>query len=228
MGGVILVGAVIENDEVSYPGLARQSFGDVEQIYEHAAKHDCSPWPAVDVVPITRADGAKVVAVNVAPSVELIAARAANRDGAAIDGSWRFPVRRGTQADYLEPKELAMYMDPQVRRALVLLDRIPDAQRELVFVYHPQPDAMAGMPWEGTYRTARANAKLEGVAVHENTITLSYSHRSILRVPLRDVRDVWRHATHETWCIRLAGSVQMMPGKHPSQHPDFLDYVPLP
>ena len=39
--------------------------------------------------------------------------------------SYVYPVRSGTDANYLTPSQIAMYMTPQVRRVAVMASRIP-------------------------------------------------------------------------------------------------------
>src|SRR5262249_2090002 len=59
--------------------------------------------------------------------------------------AWIFPGREASHTKYLTPNELPMYMNPKVRRVLLLLERIPDKERvQLWFhanhenVAHPQ------------------------------------------------------------------------------------------
>ena len=69
-----------------------------------------------------------------------------------------YPVRSGTDATYLEPSQIAMYMTPHVRRIAVLLSRVPEAA--VVAIKSP-----AGFDYH------EYSARLEAVLEEENIAT---------------------------------------------------------
>jgi hypothetical protein len=120
------------------------------------------------------------VAVNVWPSLVLVGVKVAQRqdpDGYGGD-SFVYPVRSGTDADYLEPSELAMYMTPKVRRTVVLLSRVPgDAVVEIQTL-----KATPAGPRTGSHEFA---AILVEVREDENIVTFKGTDgQEMRRIPL--------------------------------------------
>lgn len=127
-GGTILVGASESDGRVG--GFAPMTEGECNSLKDTISKsvaNRCRPVPPVDLVPLAQASGF-VLAVNVWPQLNgLVAVRVdAKKDSGGYGGdSWVFPVRTGTDAFYVTPESLPMYMVPQVRRVALLLSRIP-------------------------------------------------------------------------------------------------------
>jgi predicted HTH transcriptional regulator len=113
LGGVILVGADCEKDKtkLEYVGLERQTTAEVTEIYEKAALL-CSPPQNVNVVSLQSPDGKPLVAINIDPSLDqIVGSPVAAKGGNLIKGAWRFPVRRGSVTDFVDPHNLAQYMN---------------------------------------------------------------------------------------------------------------------
>jgi hypothetical protein len=193
LGGVIVVGADIESDpnKLSYPGVKGQTVADVKTIYEKAALM-CQPPALVDVFPLTFPDGVTVVVVNVSPSIDQPLAAPFKKDG------WRFPVRRGgSHGDVIEPKDLPMFMNRQIRSAFLRLSQVPADKRFQVKFLSPKYVDVTGLRMETTVYTL----KLEVYPLPRNVLGIWNGNRQC-RVPLSDVIDVWED---DKWTVKLAG-----------------------
>lgn len=131
LGGTLLIGAQ-EDDATgqlkAYVGLTQDESENVRDGYSKAIGQRCRPLPTFDLEEYEAPhDSAKrIVAINIWPSLNLVGVKVqANK---AIEGwgetVYAYPVRSGTDAVFLQPTELAMYMTPEVRRNAVLLSRI--------------------------------------------------------------------------------------------------------
>jgi hypothetical protein len=127
-GGTIVYGAVEQDGRIAKylpfePGYAAQ----LKETIEREVVHRCDPRPMVEVELISLADKT-VVAVNVWPyigqvvGVKVFADKARGGYGGE---AFAFPVRVGSQCNYLAASEVAMFMIPQVRRSAILIDGIP-------------------------------------------------------------------------------------------------------
>jgi len=132
LGGTLLIGAK-ETDPrgylEGYVGLDLPTAGAVREQFSKAVKERCEPLPQVDFADYLHPDtpSKRIVAVNVWPSLLLVGVKlSAHKPSEGYGGvSYVYPVRSGTDAVYLTPSQLAMYMTPQVRRVAVLVSRIP-------------------------------------------------------------------------------------------------------
>jgi hypothetical protein len=130
LGGTLLIGAQEQNGQLSgYAWMSPAEAAKVRDDYSKAVADRCQPHPAIDFEEYqeTNDPNKRVVAINVQPSLNLVGVRV--KADKANEGFGRdvyaFPVRSGTDADYLEPGQLAMFMTPQIRRVAVMLSRIP-------------------------------------------------------------------------------------------------------
>lgn len=130
LGGTLLIGARETDQQLrAYVGMSEAEAGAVLDDYSKAVAARCQPRPALDFEQYEHpGDSTKrIVTINVQPSLNLVGVKLAGDK--ATDGyggpAYVFPVRSGTDATYLEPGQLAMFMTPQTRRAAVLLARIP-------------------------------------------------------------------------------------------------------
>lgn len=215
LGGVLLVGADDSTGQLTYPGVAGQTVKDIQAIYEGAAQL-CSPSPVVDVIPIPESG---VVAVNVEPYLDqLVAAPAGSRDrtGKEIkhDAAWVFPIRQASQTEFIKPENLGMYMNREVRRAVLLLAKIPQGARQHVVVhFHVNKTSMTE-----ALGVAEMTLSIGNVSPDANFVELVHRDGSFFRrcrVPLTDVQDVWEFK-HERWSIRLAGRLGTVPKSAPT------------
>ncbi len=128
VGGTLLIGASEVDGRLSaYVGL--DDAGDVRDAYSKAVADLCQPHPLVDFEDFAAPGSStkRVVAVNVWPSLNLVGVKVLSHPNPGGYGgvSFVYPVRSGTDATYLEPGQLAMYMTPSVRRVAVMLSKIP-------------------------------------------------------------------------------------------------------
>lgn len=149
LGGTLLIGACEKDGQLdAYKGMTPAEAGTVRDAYSKAIKDKCQPHPTVDFEEFSAPGDhdKRIVAVNVWPSLLLVGVEiAAHKPSEGYGGtSFVYPVRSGTDATYLEPSQIAMYMTPQVRRIAVLLSKIPkDAvvriRRPEGYWYHEYP-----------------------------------------------------------------------------------------
>lgn len=130
LGGTLLIGACEKDGQLdAYRGMSPAEAGAVRDAYSKAIKDKCQPHPTVDFeeYPAPDDQAKRIVAVNVWPSLLLVGVEiAAHKPTEGYGGtSFVYPVRSGTDATYLEPSQIAMYMTPHVRRIAVLLSRVP-------------------------------------------------------------------------------------------------------
>lgn len=226
LGGVLLVGADDKTGNLVYPGITGQTVNEIKVIYEAAAQL-CSPSPVVDVIPIPEKN---LVAVNVEPFVEqLVAAPAGTKDKNGVekkhDIAWVFPIRQASQTEFIRPENLAMYMNREVRRAVLLLAKIPEEARQQVVVhFHVNKTSMTE-----ALGVAEMTLSIGNVSPDANFVELVHRDGSFFqrcRVPLTDVQDVWEFK-HERWSIRLAGRLGTVP-KSSLTDPARLTYSLLP
>ena len=127
LGGTILFGA---SQQGSGPllGFAPHSVEDVAATLgacDAAIKERCVPCPQWSSTVIA-CDGGSVVALNVEPHPSaLVAVRVSGDKAKGYGGdAFVFPLRVGTQTNYLTADQTPMFMNPKVRRTLLLLSRI--------------------------------------------------------------------------------------------------------
>jgi hypothetical protein len=133
-GGVILVGSKVSDGVLDHPGISRPHAARMAEVYEQTAKDMCSPSPVVNAIIVAMPVTANVLlAVNVDPFVD-------GPVGAKQGEAWLFPVREASHTKFLRPSELPMYMNPRLRRVLLLLERISEKERVQLWHY-PRADA---------------------------------------------------------------------------------------
>lgn len=203
MGGVLLIGASEDGNQVVYHGLKGQTVAQIKQIYEDAAKL-CSPPAVVDPCPIPWGE-TQLVAVNVEPALDIVAAPAPPDGKSAKDGPWRFPIRRAGGTGWIKPESLGMYLNRDVRRAIVLLSAIPSNARRSLTIHQTLP-GHAQTPSPMPMKTIEA--ELVDVSLEKNRVHFQVNdhaqHR--LHIPLIDVVDVWE-SLDDVWDARVAGFI---------------------
>lgn len=148
LGGTIVVGAVeVKMHLQAYSGLEPAEAARVRREYSEAITQRCDPHPRFDFeeYPCPGATDRVVVAVNVWPSLLLVGVWVtAHKPTEGYEGhSFVFPVRAGTDADYLTPGQLAMYMTPQVRRVAVMLSRLEPGTKVTIRMLGASPQVLA-------------------------------------------------------------------------------------
>jgi hypothetical protein len=217
LGGVILVGADDRTTpgSLSFPGVRGQTVSEARDIYEKAGQL-CSPPVAPDVVPIT-AHGVPLVAVNIDPVVEqLVASPAADGGSSIVTDAWKFPLRHASQTDFIDPKDIALHMDRTIRRAYLLLARIPTDRRQEVKFYCRNVAGGAA-----SIVAAERVFRLESVPAGRNHLVIAdRDWRG--RLPLADVVDVWESA-EGSWAVKIRGAItRRMVGTD-----NMIEYLPL-
>jgi hypothetical protein len=128
IGGPLLIGAEEEAGRIArYVPLTETEANTTDTFIATAVRDRCSPLPLIDIVRFTEGAGF-VLAVNVWPSLASpIAVRVvADRGRENWGGSAHvFPIRVGSHTDFIPPENLAMYMTPHIRRAVLMLNKIP-------------------------------------------------------------------------------------------------------
>jgi hypothetical protein len=166
LGGTLLIGAHETDQQLrAYVGMSDADAGSVLDGYSKAVASRCHPRPAVDFEQYEDPGDAtkRVVAINVQPSLNLVgvAIHADKVNEGWGDNAYVFPVRSGTDATYLQPEQLAMFMTPQVRRIAVMLSKIPKGTR----VQISRPVVTTALPGRGVHTYA---AQLDAVLEQEN------------------------------------------------------------
>jgi hypothetical protein len=201
-GGVVLVGADEDRDTGKlreYAPLPEALAESIKAAYDVAITEFCRPQPVIDAVRVKAPPPASgyVVAVNVnATPLGPVGVRSADDPKCP---SWAFPLRTTTHTAYLTPTELAMLMVPEIRRVAILLDSIPQDQREKVYLLHVT-DSPYGAAIGVTLR--EVDPDLTTFLVE---LTDKGSIGGTITLPVDCVRSVWRRdSTH--WNVFMSGS----------------------
>ncbi len=206
-GGTLLIGAAESRPVATLGGYVpfdEPTAAKIKKDVDLAVIQRCSPAPFISPVSIARPEGGWVVAVNVsAHPTQAVGVKIAGHSADGYgDPAWVFPVRVGTQTDFIPPEVLAMMMVPEIRRKALMLDAIPIPCRREVEV-------------EGAYyQTAGAApavnpVQLVSVDQRTNTVCLRSvlsGYETEIRFPLDDVEAVWE-ARKDKWRIRLRGGL---------------------
>jgi hypothetical protein len=131
LGGTLLVGAQETNGCVGkYEPLDEPTANASHAAISQAVRDRCSPRPLIDFVRRPHQAGI-VLAVNVWPYIGQVigvAVKCRKEHDGYGDDAYVFPVRVGVDSVYLLPEQLPMFMLPEVRRVVILLQRIPQGE----------------------------------------------------------------------------------------------------
>jgi len=132
-GGVLLVGVSQADDRaITVHGLPRQRIADIRTEYENTVRDKVSPKPMVTYEQIPIEDGREVLAVHVEPYIAGLVGSmfySVNDNGKKeTSNAWQFPIRQGAHNVALSPDQFPLYMEPRLRRTIVLLETV---RREL-------------------------------------------------------------------------------------------------
>jgi hypothetical protein len=185
LGGTLLIGAHELNGRLqAYVGMTPADAGKLRDGYSKAVADRCQPRPAIDFEEYDDPSdmSKRIVAINAYPSLNLVGVKV-NGDKAKEGyggAAYVFPVRSGTDARYLEPGQLAMFMTPHVRRVVILLSKV--RRQTLVVVKRPEGHAFY------EYR-----ALLNEVDEDENVVVLldPSSGEQTRRIPLDRITTVF-------------------------------------
>jgi hypothetical protein len=181
LGGTVLVGAAESKGVVgAYKPMHKADCNDLKNAISKAVGARCRPSPRIDLVPLEK-DAGHVLAVNVWPQLGGpvgVRVDADKSKGGYGGGAWIFPVRTGTDAHYVDPENLAMYMLPQIRRVVVLLAQIPTGAKVRCRIYENNQ-------W--------ADRRLDGFDVERNLLFLVAGEKTT-HVPLDGLERVFQGA----------------------------------
>jgi hypothetical protein len=162
----------------------------------------CQPKPFVQPIRRPLREGLHLLAMNVWPSLSgaVVGVRVdAIKDVEGYgDAAWVFPVRVVTGTDFLQPEQLPMFMSPEVRRAVILLGRIPKGTDLRIAV------GIAGAIENVTAWTG----KMGEVEENDNAVTFTDCQAALqsplqrLVIPLDQVRTVVREERGWLVCVR--------------------------
>jgi hypothetical protein len=158
LGGALVIGAAETTAGVRWVPMAAADAKQLEGAFNTAVAQRCRPAPVVDLERIT-VQGGVVLVVNVLPSMALVGVKITGdkADGYG-DPAWVFPLRVGSNADYLRPEMLPMYMVPDVRRKVLLLQQIPaDSRVSVIFRIEDKAPVGPGF-WQFVGVDERSNA----------------------------------------------------------------------
>ncbi|WP_434043005.1 MULTISPECIES: AlbA family DNA-binding domain-containing protein [Sorangium] len=218
-GGVILIGSKVEAGIVEHPGISRSHASRLAEVYEQTAKEMCSPSPVVNAIIIPAPGNFQVLlAINIDPFVEgPIGAKLKEQD------AWLFPVREASHTKYLRPNELPMYMNPKVRRTILLLDCIRNTDSVQLWM-PPGPSTekiiLRSMSSHHVDENAYGPLELEPINVKKGDVDLAknsaifgwedtegpYIRLIRVGVPLTDIEDIWQ-TPENRWNVRLGGRI---------------------
>jgi len=203
VGGTILVGAAEQPDGAAqFFGIDPGRGAELSTNYEMAARDKCKPRPLVDIEAIALNPGKAVLAVNVEPfplGPVGAAFYVVGQDGkpASCD-AWRFPVRVGKHNIPLQPDQIAMFMEPRIRRIVTLLE-------QAIAESNPATRMRA---WIWTRSSVLSNNVFEiresSVDVTRNAFVCVQSSTQ-LHIPFDDVEAVW--ARENGWHVRVSGYI---------------------
>jgi hypothetical protein len=135
LGGTLLVGAKEQNGRVrAYCPLTEKALNAAQAEFSQAIRDRCSPSPVANIARIACGDGF-VLAINVDPHLTaLVGVRiSAHKPSEGYGGdSYVFPVRTVSDTVCLTPEQVPMFIQPAIRRAVVLLQSIPDGAQILI------------------------------------------------------------------------------------------------
>lgn len=128
-GGVILVGVSQADDRtITVHGLPRKRVANIRTEYENTVRDKVSPKPMVTYEQIPIENGREVLAVHVEPYIAgLVGAMfySVNENGKKeTSNAWQFPIRQGAHNVALSPDQFPLYMEPRLRRTVVLLETV--------------------------------------------------------------------------------------------------------
>jgi hypothetical protein len=185
LGGTLLIGASEVNGQLSaYLGMSTMEAGACRDAYSKAIADRCQPRPYIDFEEYDDPNDStkRIIAINVQPSLNLVGVKInGDKTNEGYGGpAYVFPVRTGTDARYLEPGQLAMFITPHIRRIAILLSRIPKGAAVLV----KRP---AG------YDYFEYRARLDEVREEENIVTFTdlSAGNPLRRIPLDRITTVF-------------------------------------
>jgi hypothetical protein len=206
VGGSILVGAAEQPDgSAQFPGINRDAAADLRTRYENAARDKCKPRPLVDVEAIDLSSEKAVLAVNVEPfPLGPVGAMfyGVNTNGERVPSdAWRFPVRIGKHNVPLQPDQIAMFMEPRIRRVVTLLEEAiaataaPGGRMGLFLI--TRSGAVANPTNTFVIVGASVDVRINALICLES--------QTQLHVPLDDVEAVWQR--ENGWQVRVSGYI---------------------
>ncbi len=122
LGGTILIGAYEDKAVIcKYGGVTDKQRAKINTNVAHAARNHCHPPVAYSIELLTHSNSnVEVLAINIEPTLSTpIAISDKNKPH-----FYAFPLRRGSHTTWIAVENLAMHMEPKIRRMYLLLSRI--------------------------------------------------------------------------------------------------------
>ncbi len=206
LGGTIYVGVAegVGGTPEAYVPLDAAAMGAAQDKYSKALQR-CSPAPVIDFERIAT-DGGHILAVNVWPFIGQIVGvevKSHKPDEGWGGAAHAFPIRAGADTIFIKPEQLPMFIEPQVRRTVILLNGIPVAPRGGMFLLWRNPRNGFN---EAGIETPLARVDVD---VQRNVMQARISDGLWwAHVPLDDVESVW-DSHDDRWVIRVRGMLQL-------------------
>ncbi len=204
LGGNLLIGVPETQGVLGAPvPMTREEATKVRDAFSKEASTRCFPPPQVDFAEY-EVSGGYVVAVVVYPYVgQIVGVRCwSDKSQGGYGGeAYAFPVRVGTDAVFLKPEQLSMFMLPEYRRIVIALSALQVG--DLVDVH--------GVP-AGGRQSLLQGAAFGDVDQMTNTLTLAVSlggRQAVLGIPIDHVKTAWR--SDDLWHIAVRGSFTSSP-----------------
>lgn len=203
-GGTLLIGARGRGEYLSkYEPLTRKAASQAQRTYEEAVRDRCSPAPLFNVNSVPYDDGF-VMAVNVwafpgqLVGVEVKQGEAkCGKKASQPEGLFFFPLRVGTHTKAISPEQLAMFMDPRVRRIAMCLG---EAKGQKVTVFSSKCDRKTHWTEECVVEDVDFMGNAVAVRVVDDL------DRARISIPLDLVESVWR--SKDRWNLLIAGHIE--------------------
>jgi hypothetical protein len=212
-GGTVLIGAC-ENKStgqvVTYKPLSAVEAEEVVKAYDKAMRDRCVPQPLIDPGTIPH-EGGFVVAIHIHPVLDRpvgVKTKVVDGEKFGDDGAYVFPVRLSTHAISFTPEKLPMLLNPAIRRTVILLEGIPEAERaQLALLTLP----FLGGSGRDSVHVSTVYARLDEINLEANIAfftLLNHTTKAVtpdtVNIPLDDIETIWRESPTE-WRIRLSG-----------------------
>lgn len=200
MGGTLIVGAAEQNGTlVRYVPITTAQANQVVRDYHEAVRDRVRPAPIFETHTLDR-EGGKVVVVNVQPFPgQAVAVELKRPDETKLPDAFRFPVRVGTQTDFITPEQLPMFFDAKVRRIAIALEYIA-THAPNVELYYPATGDDPPIP---------ADAIIVEVNIQTNTLRLSHVYGSFnVHIPLDFVEGVCHGPLNGPPQLYLSGYIE--------------------
>lgn len=220
-GGHIVVGASTEAKFTctGFHGIERKKGKKIADDVEKAVKARCRPTPLFAVRSVDIPGKESVVVVIEVHASQLAPVGVSTRHKEAeklVNDAWSFPIRVGSQTEYLSPDQFGVLESMTARRAAALLNGIPAEERHLLTLrFNVRRGQEQAIPHE-------ESVELVEIDLLRNTVNLVLllDDKTPLAVALDQVDSVWRAPTPESprWQVSMRGELDPYAFREPRMH----------